>query len=78
MQQYGQIKDHQGNTIAASKASRALYDAGWRICWLERKGMFKRVLWTRLADPERAVFDQAQAVLIQKELTKAQKKALKD
>ena len=64
---YGQIKDHLGNTIKASRDSRMLYDVGWRICYLEKRGMFKRVWWIQLSDESREPYTQAQAVLIEKD-----------
>ena len=66
-QNYGQIKNHRGDTIKASRDSRMLYDAGWRICFSEQRGMFKRVFWIRLSDESREPYTQAQAILIEKE-----------
>lgn len=65
----GQIKDNKGNTIAASRDMRMLYDAGWRIVDIKRRGMFKQVWWYNPADTEPEVMTQAQAVLIEKQLS---------
>jgi hypothetical protein len=73
MKTYGQIKDNRGNTIAASRDMRMLYDAGWCIVDIKHRGMFKQIWWYRLNDPNRDVMPQGQAVIVQKSIAAQEK-----
>lgn len=70
---YGQINDHRGNSIAATRDMRMLYDAGWRIVQIRRRGMYKQVWWYRLNDPNGDVWSQGAAVDIQRTFNRLKK-----
>lgn len=63
---YGQINDHQGNSIAASRDMRMLFDAGWRIARIKYRGMMKQVWWYSLRDEKPEAITQGAAVEIEK------------